>query len=72
MQPVPGATSSALQSLVDLEATVLDAAGLPPSPGSQGICQAASWQDADDGFPGGTDPGDPNRYYVRVVHAVAG
>ena len=33
-------------SLVDLEATVLDAAGLPPSPGSQGICQAASWQDA--------------------------
>jgi uncharacterized sulfatase len=29
-----------------LEATFLDAAGLTPSPGSQGICQSVSWQDA--------------------------
>jgi hypothetical protein len=41
-----GGTSSALQSVVDLEATFLGVAGLTPSTGSQGVCQTGSWKDA--------------------------
>jgi len=42
----PGAVSHALQSLVDIEATCVDAAGLSPEADSQGICQTASWRDS--------------------------
>ena len=41
----PGAVSHALQSLVDIEATCLDAAGLTPGADSQGVCQTPSWRD---------------------------
>lgn len=43
----PGARSQALQSLVDLETSFLDVAGLSPESGSQGICQTSSWIHAD-------------------------
>jgi uncharacterized sulfatase len=43
----PGRTSDALQSLVDIEASVLSAAGLAPPPGSQGVDQTPAWRDAD-------------------------
>ena len=41
----PGAISHALQSLVDIEATCLDAVGLTPEADSQGVCQTSSWRD---------------------------
>ncbi|MBT3344986.1 MAG: sulfatase-like hydrolase/transferase [Gemmatimonadetes bacterium] len=41
----PGQTSHALQSLVDIEATCLDVAGLSPSSQSQGISQKSAWID---------------------------
>jgi arylsulfatase A-like enzyme len=41
----PGAVSHSLQSLVDIEATCLDAAGLTPQASSQGVCQTVAWQD---------------------------
>ncbi|MBT5830801.1 MAG: sulfatase-like hydrolase/transferase, partial [Candidatus Latescibacteria bacterium] len=43
----PGAKSKALQSLVDLEASFLDVAGLSAGINSQGICQTASWLHAE-------------------------
>jgi arylsulfatase A-like enzyme len=39
----PGAVSRDLQSLVDLAPTFLQAAGLPPEGGMQGVSQHASW-----------------------------
>ena len=42
----PGVRSKALQSLVDLEASFLNVAGLSAGSQSQGICQTASWTDA--------------------------
>jgi len=43
----PGRVSAALQSLVDVPATLLEVAGLPPEPSAQGVSQAAAWLDAD-------------------------
>jgi len=42
----PGETSDSFQSVVDIEATFSNLAGLSPSPGSQGIDQQAAWMDA--------------------------
>ena len=42
----PGQTSSALQSLVDLEASFLEAAGMQPLEPSQGLSQIPAWTDA--------------------------
>lgn len=43
----PGQTSHALQSLVDLEASFLEAAGLEPLERSQGVTQIPAWTHAD-------------------------
>jgi arylsulfatase A-like enzyme len=40
-----GETSHALQSLVDIESTCLDIAGIAPTPGTQGISQKQAWLD---------------------------
>ncbi|HAA76879.1 TPA: sulfatase [Candidatus Latescibacteria bacterium] len=41
----PGQNSQALQSLVDLESSCLDAAGLSPLEASQGVTQSSAWID---------------------------
>lgn len=41
-----GAHSQALQSLVDVESSCLQAAGLDPTPGSQGVSQIDAWLDS--------------------------
>lgn len=55
-----GGVSSALQSLVDLPTTFLNAAGLPPDPAMQGVDQTPSW----------TDPDQHTRTGVRIEHRV--